>query len=172
MGNLASTDLTKQAIRTGGRTYRKEFPEDASQSFVAGDIVAIDSAGQVTLGIASGSTLDSTGNRIIGQALEAASGTENTLIACEVWTNDTYIDLPKYHSTASSAATAYTDVDAQCNLRNDASYGWVWDFETVSNPVAHCVGIPKSYDGKTMTVGGQYNPLRCRIIGLELFDNS
>ena len=172
MGNLASTDITKQAIRTGGRTYRKEFPEDAAQTFVAGDVLTADAAGQCTLGAASGATLDSTGNRIIGQALEAASGTENTLIAVEVWTNDTYIDLPKYHSTAATAATARTDVDAQCNLRNDASFGWVWDYETVTNPVGHCVGIPKSYDGKPMSVGGQYNPLRCRIIGTELFDNS
>ena len=172
MGNLASTDITKQAIRTSGFTYRKEFPEDASQSFVAGDILGIDSAGQVTLAVAAGSTLDSTGIRIVGQALEAASGTENTLIAVEVWTVDTRIDLPKYHSTAASAATARTDVDAQCNLRNDSSFGWVWDFETVTNPVAHCIGIPESYDGKTMTVGGQYNPLRCKLIALELFDNS
>lgn len=172
MGNLTSSDLSKQAIRVAGRTYRREFPEDATQTFVAGDILGIDSAGQCTILVAAGSTIDNTGIRILGQALEAASGTENTLIAVEVWTNDTYITMPKYHSTAGSAATAYTDVDAQCNIRNDSSYGWVWDFETASNPVGHITGIASSYDGKTMTVGGQYNPLTGRIIGLELFDNS
>ena len=172
MGNLTSSDLSTQAIRTSGRTYVREFPEDATQSFKAGDIVAIDSDGQVTIAATAGNNLASTGNRIIGQALEDASGTTNNLVQCEVWTVDTRIDLPKYSATAGTAATAYTDVDTQCTLKNDSTYGWVLDFDTTSNPVAHIVGIPKSYDGKKMTVGGQYNPLRCKIIGLELFDNS
>jgi hypothetical protein len=172
MGNLASSDLTQQAIRTSGRTYVQDFPEAASQTFVAGDILAITSDGRVAIAVAAGSNLDSTGDRIVGQAIEAASGVTAALVKVEVWTVDTRIDLPKYSATPGTAATAYTDVDTQTTLKNDSDFGWVWDFDTTSNPVVHILKVVKSYDGKTMTVGGQYNPLRGKIIALELFDNS
>lgn len=170
--DLTLAGLTNQAIRVHGNTYTRSFPEAASQSFNAGDFVGVNSSGQVAIAATAGNTLDSTGIRLIGRAKEKASGTTNNYVQVEVATGDTYYDLPAYHATPASAVTAETSVDVQCVLINETTGGWMADFATTSNPVLQIVGIPKSYDGNALTVGGLYNSFKVKIMGIERFDQS
>lgn len=170
MPDLTLAGLTRQALRISGKTYSRKYPEAASQSFVAGDFVTVNSSGQVAIAATAGNALASTGDRLIGVANEAASGTTNNYVEIEVFTEDTRFTLPVYHATPASAVTAETTVDSECVLHNETTGGWVADIGTTSNPVLHCVGQCNSYDGNKLTIGGQYNPMRWKVIGLERVD--
>lgn len=170
MPDLTLAGLTRQAIRVSGKTYTRKFPEAASQSFTQGDFVAIDSAGRVTIAATAGNTLASTGNRLIGRAMEPASGTTDHYVDVEVFTEDTRITLPVYHATPASAVTAETTVDTECVLINETTGGWMADIGTTSNPILHAIGIAKSYDGNKMDVGDAYGPMVWKVITLERLD--
>src|SRR3990167_8494969 len=111
MADQTLAGLTNQAIRVRGRTFTQEFPETATQTFKAGDLVKIDSAGRINIAATAGNTLVSTGENLVGQAQEAASGTTDNMIAVTVFTEDTIITLPVYHATPASAVTAATNLD-------------------------------------------------------------
>ena len=163
MADLTLAGLTDQAIKVRGNSLTMRFPEAASQTFVVGDFVLINSGGQVAIAATAGNSLDSTGSNLIGRAREAASGTTNTLIECEVCTADTEYLLPAYHATPASAVSAYTNNDTVCTLINETTGGWMVDIGTTSNGILPIMEVAKSYDGQVLTVGGQYNPHWCKV---------
>jgi len=100
------------------------FPEAASQSFKAGQFVYLNS-GKVTA-----CTDDAT--TILGMAVGDASGTTDE--DCEVYVanGDTIFEANVYHSTASSAVTAITQVGTCYALQVDSNKCYV-DIEDTSN---------------------------------------
>lgn len=170
--DLTLAGLTRQAIKRRGKYKIASFPEAATQTFVVGDFVGIDSDGRVAIAVAAGSGLDSTGVNVIGRARQAASGTTDTMIECEVATEETEYALPTYHATPASAVTAQTNKDILCVLHNETTGGWMADIGTTSNGILNVKEPALTYDGRPLVVGGAYNPHWVKIISAGRYDQS
>lgn len=89
----------------------KEFgnlPEAASQTFVHGDFLILDSNGRAQVAVAAGSRVGAsssgaTTNRIVGQAMHAASGTTGRQVQFVKAKPGTRFLMPVHHATAASA---------------------------------------------------------------------
>lgn len=141
----------------------KKWPEAASQSFKAGDVLLLNSDGRVAIAATAGNSV-AANVILLGVAMQDATGTTDTLLDVAEFTAGMQLRLPVYHSTPASAVTARTDLldDPAGNppyrlfdLRNNsASTGWMVDIEAAQNDastVMKCEEIDRQYP-----VGEQY----------------
>lgn len=108
--------IVKQKInRYGGMNSNiLQYPEASGQSFKAGQILYLNTSGQVAV-TADGGVL------AIGIANQDASGTANTLIDVDVIRPGDWFEITCYHATAASAVMA------------DANVGDLYQLISVSN---------------------------------------
>lgn len=139
--------------------------EAASQSFVAGDILKIDAAGQVAIGAAAGNDMTSSSTTVAGIALEDASGTTGAAIQVLVPLNlSAEVKLPVTHGTPASALTNKDQVSDTYVLTNDANSVWSVAIDTTSNPIVTVMEVDPTY-----AEGEQYGFLWVKFIQAVTF---
>lgn len=122
------------AVKGGTDNSVQMFPEAASQTFKAGDLVTLSSGSVAALATADGA-ITSSNNTVLGVALADATGVTSTQIPVKVVDDETLVLLPVYHATAASAIPNNATVGASYQLRRqDAKYAIAID--QTSNPVA------------------------------------
>lgn len=124
---MATISLQRmKAIGTisGNSPEIRYYPEAASQSFKAGELVYL-ASGKVTICGADPSL-------ILGMAMEDATGTTNTDLAVAIANKDTVFEGNVYHGTPASAITAITDVGTDYGVVN-ADNKWYVDVSDTSN---------------------------------------
>lgn len=120
-------------------------PEAASQSFKKGQLLILNSSGQVAIFVASGSNHDTDADSLYGIALEDASGTTNANVKVRVFMPGDMLRLPVFHSTPGSAVTAETLVGETYVLRNVSGVPFI-NIETSTKASGRIVGIDDTYD--------------------------
>lgn len=132
-----------------GPVTRLRFPEAASQSFKAGDLVIL-SSGKVAISVAAGNSLD-TDTKILGMALEPATGVTDTMVSVLVFLGSVSMDLPVYHGTPASAVTAVANNGTAYALYHSSTGGFMVDLSNTTKPNVRQVTISPRYP-----VGEQY----------------
>lgn len=173
-----------------GMSLRNQsYPEAASQTFkgkkhlvylnTSGQVVAYVKDGATSATAADAGTVISAPN-LLGIAQADASGTTNTLVPVQVFSSQTVLELPVYHSTPASAVTAYAQVGQTSKLYyvRDTTTGCFnyfvsvistdlvaqGDIATDSNQDVHCqiVGVsPRN------AVGTQYGRVFVKFLPLQ-----
>lgn len=131
--------------------------EAATQSFKAGDLLIIDSSGLVAIAATAGNTVANS-VKVIGVALEDASGTTNNPVRVGLISERSRGFMPVMHATPASAVTAYTNNDETFVLKNDADFGWCLLLSTTTNAVARQTGVYAD-----IPVGTQYGIVEVSI---------
>ncbi len=126
------------------------YPEAASQSFKAGQLVYL-ASGKVTV-CADDATV------ILGMAMQDASGTTDADVLVAVFGEDTMVLSSIYHGTPGSAVTAITDVGVKYGLQVDSNKCYVDKEETTSLAFI----VQKIYEGDA--VGDQYGRVVAKIL--------
>lgn len=128
----------------------RTWPEAASQSFKAGDLVYL-ASGKVTLVKAAGNNL-AAADRIVGMALEDATGTTDTDLQVWMFQPGMTIRLPVYHSGgAASSVTAVSGNGTAYELRNHTGSIWCVDISSTTNNKGRQLDVAKDF-----AVGEQY----------------
>lgn len=157
--------LAKRFPRYRGDWKVVILEEAASQSFVAGDILKIDSSGQVTIGAAAGDDMTSSSTTVAGIAIEDASGTTGAKIQVLVPANDSAeLCLPVTHGTPASALTDHNQVSDTYVLTNDANSVWSVAIDTTSNAIVTVMEVDPTY-----AEGEQYGFLWVKFIPTVTF---
>lgn len=125
--------------------------EAATQTYGVHDLLA-KSGGKLQLAAAAGSNVTSASG-LCGVATQPASGTTNTRREYQQFDKGRLFELPCY-SGAAGAATAYTMVGSDYQVRNDATAGPVVDTAQTANPVFHVVDIVVTDGYAVGDVGG------------------
>ncbi len=154
--------LSRQAIRTHQPGEVRKYPEAATQTFVVGDFLTINSSGQISIAATAGNVLENAGDVLVGTAVEDASGTTNNLIQVATIAENTVYELP------SDAATALTDIGVTCALLNETTGGWMADIGDVDAGVLTCIDITRFYDGDIQAVGVTRGSLMMKPIRSEV----
>jgi hypothetical protein len=96
--------LNKERVtRVDGKSNMMLFPEASGQTFKEGQLVYLDSSGQVN--VTAASTV-----KILGIAGQDASGTQATKIQVDVLRPGDFFKISVYHATAASATMADADM--------------------------------------------------------------
>lgn len=157
--------LAKKFPDTRGNWKVVTLEEAATQSFVAGDILKIDSAGQVSLGAAAGNDMTSSGTTVGGIALADASGVTGASIQVLVPKDlSAELSLPVSHGTPASAVTNKNQVSDTYVLTNDANSVWSVAIDTTSNPIVTVMAVDSTY-----AEGEQYGFLWVKFIPTVTF---
>lgn len=133
------------------------FPEAASQSFKIGDIVQLNSSGQVAIGATAGNDMTAASNlRPLGIVSQDATGVTNSKIKVLVPHNGAQFLLPVEHATPASAVTAEsqtykTAVTGGYVLTHTSGGVWAVAIDTTTNPIVNIMDICEDYP-----VGEQY----------------
>lgn len=152
------TSLIRDIPRRKGCWKVQYFPEAASQTFKVGDIVLLNSSGQVAIGAAAGNDMTSASNvRFLGIAAQAATGTTNTSLKVHVMgAEDAWFLLPVEHATPASAVTAESQTYKTAStggycLTHTSAGVWGVTIDTTSNPVVNIMEVSSDFP-----VGEQY----------------
>jgi hypothetical protein len=117
-----STALQAPAYGSRGKQRTLALPEAATQTFIKGDFLTIDSNGRVQQAVAAGSRLGATSgaitNRIVGRAEVNASGTTGRFVSVMIAEPGTEFLLPVDHATPSSAVPNTNLVGKQFELKH------------------------------------------------------
>ena len=147
----------------GGPANIKTFPEAATQTFVAGDLVTL-SSGKVAVAVAASGTYSSSdveGGTILGVALEPASGTTDDPVKVAIADGRLEILLTCLHATPASAVTAVAQVGTTYDIGHytlSGVTGWGYMIDDTSAANAMPVDIDDRY-----AVGEQYGTAWCKI---------
>ena len=110
-----------------GMQQVRAFAEAASQTFIAGDFVGVDSNGRAQQLVAAGSSLGATSgaitNRVLGRATDPASGTTGRLIDVCLAEGKTYFKLPIYSATPGNSVANTNLLGKQYGIRHVAATG-------------------------------------------------
>lgn len=143
MPALASIMLSD--VRVEGRNPQiKPYQEAASQSFKAGQLLLVNSSGQVAIFAADGSNFDSTGDRIIGVAQDDATGTQGSTIRVRVLRNSDLVRMPVFHGTPASALTNANQIGDPFVLRNVGGVPMI-NIQTNTNPTGTIIAHDEQY---------------------------
>lgn len=157
--------LTRDIPRRRGSWQVQYFPEAASSTFKVGDIVVVNSSGQVAIGAAAGNDMTNS-VKFLGIAGEAASGTTNTNIKVYVpAASDAHFLLPVEHATAASAVTAETQVDETFVLTHTTAGVWGVAIDTTTNACVKIMDISDDY-----AVADQHGTVWCAPIAANRFN--
>lgn len=134
MGYLGTTEI----VSFGASPVVLPFPESATQTFKAGDIVVLDSNGKVAIAAAPGATADTNSGIFLGVTCADATGITNALCNVECFNDHMGLYLPSYSATV----FAQTMLGAATNfaLYNDGSV-WKVDLSNTTRPVARVITI-------------------------------
>jgi len=97
---MATRTIAKMC-RYDSNSNLMEYPEAASQSFKIGELVYLNTSGQVTVCAANAQV-------ILGLAVEDATGTTNTMIVVDILKPGEWVIANLYNDTAASAVCANT----------------------------------------------------------------
>lgn len=164
MPTLASIDpgdvrLSAPIVALPART----FLEAASQSFKAGTLLTLSSAGYANASIATGSNYVASGEIIAGIANSDATGTTGSNVSVTPVSGGVRLKLPVYHGTPASAVTAITNIGESFELRRDADHGLMVDLGNTGSPVVTIVAI-----GQENPVGTAYGYVWVEFIAAEV----
>lgn len=158
--------LTRDIPRRRGNWAVGYYPEAASQTFKIGDIVQLNSSGQVAIGVAAGNDMTSASNvRVLGIAAQDSTGTTNTKLKVHIMASeDAQFLLPVEHATPASAVTAAaqtykTASTAGYCLTNTAAGVWAVTIDTTSNPLVAIMDICEDFP-----VGEQYGTVWVSVL--------
>ena len=120
------------------------YPEAASQTFKAGDLVTL-SSGKVAVAVAASTTYasaDLEGGTVLGIALADATGVTDTAVPVAIANSRLLIPLLVLHGTPASAVTAVTQVGtaydiAHYTINGVTTWGYTIDDTSASNIVIH-----------------------------------
>lgn len=149
---------SKALYRWQGLGKTETAGEAASQTFVVGDLLKIDTSGQLAIAATGGNTVTSS-VILAGIALEPATGTTGNFVKYGVITDQFRLRVPVYHGTAASAVTAETLISETYVIRNDNTQGWCIDISTSSNGVGVITGIDRGY-----AIATQYGPVYVELV--------
>lgn len=127
-------------------------PEGSTQSFKAGEFVALSSGKAVVC--------DSDATTIFGMAAIDATGTADTMIPVYPANADTIFEANVYHATPASAVTAITQVGSEFGLEVASNKHYV-GIDDTSNKAFHVLNISKRHGCK---VGDQYGILEFQVL--------
>lgn len=132
----ATTDITRAGMKTRGRPKIRRFREAASQTWVPGDLVAVDVNGHLVIAATGGNVyLTNATAKIVGRAINAAGNTTaNTRWArVEVFCSGFEIGIPITNAN-NNAVTAHTLTNGQLlGVVNDNTYGWMVNVSQTTN---------------------------------------
>jgi len=115
------------------------FPEAASQSFKAGDLVTL-SGGKIQAPVAAGNNLGANDDPV-GIALADASGTTNNMLSVYCFIVPTIVRWPVYHGTPASAVTAYAQIGVSYEVRYQTGAIWCIDVGSTTNTKGKILSI-------------------------------
>lgn len=150
----------------GGPAQILTFPEAASQTFIAGDLVTL-SSGKVAVAVAASAThasSDVEAGTILGVALENASGTTDDPVKVAIADDRLQILLTVIHGTPAIAVTAVAQVGVGYDVGHwtdgstPAVTGWGYMIDDTSATNAMVVELDNKY-----AVGTQYGTAWCKI---------
>lgn len=123
-------------MKSRGRPTIRRFREAASQTWVPGDLIAVDANGHAIIAATGGNTyLTNAAHKIVGRAINAAGNTTaNTRWARIRCFNDNYeIGIPVTNANV-NAITAHTLTNGQLlGVVNDNTYGWMANVSQTTN---------------------------------------
>lgn len=154
---LVNTTLPGVMPGVHGGAMASYFKETASQSWVAGDLIYLDTNGTLAICTTSSNQLNSA---IAGQALYSATGVTGTAVQFHPIRADEVYLMNVYHSTAASAVTAQT------LLANNSGVGYAVIRASDGSASGNCwmVDIENTANLEDAT----HNLARVKIVGFEL----
>jgi len=114
---MATQAIEKMRYSCGPRKV-KYYEEDASETFKKGELVYLDSDGQLVVCSSDATT-------ILGMALTDATGTAGTKIPVLIAQDGTEFEANVYHATAASAVTEWGEVDNKYAYYATGNIGYV-----------------------------------------------
>lgn len=156
--------LTYQIPRRKGNWGVQYFPEAASQSFKAGDVLSISTSGTVSIASASGTDYDTDADDFVGIAAEDASGTTNNYVQVHIPEDNSACALfPLEHATATSAVTAESLVGDTYVLSHNSGI-WAVAIDNSTKPIVKIVDIASDY-----AVGEQHGTVWVKFLSTARF---
>jgi hypothetical protein len=154
---MATITLTRAVLaktESGNEPMVIMYPEAASQSFVKGEFVYLDSGYVKECG--------DNPTAILGMAMDDAhSSTAGAYkVGVAVFSDNTILEMNKVNSSDSGVATAYSDIGAVFGIYRDTDDSQVHAVASPANPRLICIGLSGSDQ-----VGDTGGRLLLRVIG-------
>lgn len=140
-----------EPLRRGGPEMKTYFKEAATQTYVAGDFVYLDSNGKVAICTVDGSSRLS--SAIAGIASKKATGVTDSDVMIEALRGDDIVEMNIYHSTLGSAITNINQVGKVYGIKK-VSGKWVVDLE----------------NGEAVGEASTLSLIRVQVVSLSPFD--
>jgi hypothetical protein len=171
-------DILNSGIgRFAGGDMQDYFVEAAGQTYKIGDLVYINSSGDVAIATVTSTLLDTA---IAGIAVKDATGVTGAVAHIQVIRSIDIVEMTVYHATASSAITAKTQLKGTSfgiikPSSGAASGVWCVDIEnaaesaTLKNGFVKIIGFPHGRPGEA--IGDIYGRALCIFLPYSIEDD-